>query len=128
MYVIESLESQVDPTENIHGLLGGARGMPIPTFNVTMSLCGLQPDAQVQVENRKVVQGHLAIPSSENVHVVLIYHCRMPKTNLGLRQELKTRWDLSLLDHGIVFRRVRLHFDTLNVAPAIGPNLVAVHV
>ena len=52
----------------------------------------------------------------------------MSKTNLWLRQKLKIRGYLSLLEHGSVLWRVQLDLDTLNIAPIICANLVAVHV
>ena len=84
MNVVKALQSQVDATENVHGGLGGACSVAVPPLDVSVHLPGLKPDARVQIENGQVVQGHLTVPSAKNVHVMLVDHCRVSESDLGL--------------------------------------------
>lgn len=53
--VIKAFESQVNATENVHGLLRCAGCVPIPPLNTSLHLSRLQPDMQIEIENGEVV-------------------------------------------------------------------------
>lgn len=126
--VVESLEGQVDPAEDVHGRLGGASGVPVATLDVPMHLPGLQPDARVQIENRQVVQGHLTVPSPENVHVMLVNHSRMSESNLRLGKKRELVRDLLLRQELQMLLILHVNLSALNIVPTVSAYVIAVHV
>ena len=103
MYVIKSLQCQIDASKHVHSLLRGTCRVPVSPLNAALDHGRLYPDVIVQIENAQVVQRHLAVPPAENVHVVLVYHCSVTKSNLGLGQKSELLRDDSLVDHCFVF-------------------------
>ena len=81
----------------------------------------------VQIEDGKVVESHLAIPSAEDVHILLIDHGRVAKSDLRFEQLIKLRSiNLTLLDERSELSLFKLFcFDC---APAVRPDLIAVDV
>ena len=128
MNVIKSLQGQVYPSKNIHGLLRCTCGMPVPTFNVSPKHRRLEPDPRIQIKNAQVIQSHLTVPASENVHVVLVDDRSVSKPDFRLNEQTKLLRYQSLLLYLHVLLTVEFNFATLDIAPAISANLVAVHV
>jgi len=93
MDVVEALQSQVNAAKDVHGFLRRARCVPVAALDAAH-----EPNVQIQVEDREVIERHRAIPPAENVHVVLIDHGSVPKTNLRLQQLFEVLTYLALLD------------------------------
>jgi len=102
--------------------------MSIPSFNVTHDLPGLEPDAEVEVEYGEVIECDVAIPAAEDVHVLLIDHCRVPEPDLRLTQQVQVARDLVLAQQSFVVVRVRKHLFHNYWLPAVSANLVLVNV
>ena len=126
--VIKSLERQVDATENIHGLLSGACCMPVAPLNITLHLAWLKPNVRIQIKDGEVIQSHLAVPPTKDVHVVLVNHRCMPKSNLRLGQQTEVIRYLKLRYNRQMLLIIQVNFLTLHVAPTVGPDLITVHV
>ena len=102
--------------------------MPVAPLDIARDAPWLQPDMRAHVEDRQVVESHLAVPTAEDVHVVVDDHCRVPETNLRLRKQQQVLRELSASDHCCMLWGVRFDLFAFDVAPAVGSDLVAVHV
>ena len=82
----------------------------------------------IQVEHAKVIERHLSVPPSKNVHIVLIYHCCVAEPDLRLGQKLERLWDDSLVHHALVLFRVHFYLFTLDVEPTVRADVITVKV
>ena len=89
MDIIESLKCQVDASEDIHGLLSGACCMTVATLYTTLHLARLKPYPSIKIEYGEIIEGHLSIPSSKDVHVVLVDYCCVAESNLRFHKKTK---------------------------------------
>lgn len=101
--VVEPLLSQVDSSKHIHGATRTARSMTVASFNGALNLPGPQPDAEVQVEHRQIIQSDVSIPSSKDIHVLLVDDSRVAKSDLGVVEQVEVAWNLVLAQHSLVF-------------------------
>ena len=51
MYIIESCESKVDPSKDIHRVLGGASCVPVSALDIALDILRPQPSQQIKVEH-----------------------------------------------------------------------------
>ena len=126
--VIKSLERQVNTTEDVHGILRCTGRVSVSTLDIALHLAWLQPNTRVQIKDGKVIECHLAVPAPEYIHVVLINHRRVPKPDLGLRQEAEMIGYLQLAKNGEVLFIIQIDFLALDVAPTVSADLITVHV
>ena len=55
MNVIEAFEGEIDPTEDIHGLLSRTRCVSVAPLDVTVHLPRLQPNARIHIKDGQIV-------------------------------------------------------------------------
>ena len=70
----------------------------------------------------------MSVPSTKDVHVVLVDYCRVTESNLRLHEKTKLIRKLARVDKRYMLFCIWINLSALDVAPAIGSNLVAVHV
>ena len=128
MQIVESFKRQVDSSEDVHGLLRRTGGMPVTSLYTPLQLTGLQPDSSIQIEDGKIIQCHLAVPPTENVHMILIDDSGVPKSNFRFLKKAQVVRNAASRQQHHMLLRVWFYFLTLDIAPAIGADLVAVHI
>ena len=87
MDVIETFKGQVDAAKDIHRLLSRARSVPISTLDTAMHVSWFEPDSEDQIKHAQVIQSHVAVPTPENVHVMLVDDRSMTEPDLRLWQQ-----------------------------------------
>lgn len=71
-HIVEPFLRQVDSTKHIHRSGCAAGSVSVTTLDRALDLPRLEPDAKVEVKDREVIKGYVAIPPTENIHVLLI--------------------------------------------------------
>lgn len=93
-----------------------------------MDLAGFEPDAQVEIKYRQVIERDVSIPAPKDIHILLVDDGRVAEPYLGIRQQIKVARDLVLPEQSFVIGRVRSHLLGNDRPPAVGANRVLVNV
>ncbi len=115
MDIIKSLLILVNTSENEHGSLGGSGWMPVPTFNLSLDISHEVPYIILEIEGIQIVESHIAVPTSEHVHQILMNNGCMAEAEFRLWQYLDTQcW---LVDQLILLFLGGIY--ALNVSPFV---------
>ena len=126
--VVKTIQSQIYSAKNEHGTGGGTSGMSIPTVDLPWNPYWFKPNLSIDVKNWKIVEGNLTIPTSKNIHEMLICHSGVSKTNLRLYKNLIPFIVIFMLHQQFMLLAERLNLFNFDRSPRIGTDWIRMHV
>jgi hypothetical protein len=98
--------------------------VPVATFYRALNLSRPQPDAKIKIEDREVIERHIAVPPAKDVHILMVYHRTVTKPDLGILQQVQIGGNQILSEQRPMVLRILVDKLDWHGFPAVGADLV----
>ena len=102
--------------------------MPVPTFYRALNLPRPKPNAQIEVKDRKIIESHVAVPSAEDIHILMVNYSTVAESDLGFCQEIQVGRNEVLSEQRAMVLRILIDEFDWHGLPTVCADLVLVDI